>query len=203
MPLGTVLLGVGFLGFATDVTIPELTRDTADVAGVPFYTGAISNLGIVFWIITASVCLLTAEVLPKGATPKGEVSFVRASGYMTAVLGADDLFMVHDAVGPRYLGISSEWIYGVYVVVICLILVRYRAVIMRNDYVLLVASLAFLAASLGVDVIHDLKLFEGGLASIGLRFLLEDGLKLLGIGGWLAYFVSLCHALLTTSYAGS
>ena len=39
---------------------------------------------------------------------------------------------------------------------------------------------------------------EDGLKSVfgsrGLVFLLEDGLKLLGIGGWASYFVATCYA---------
>jgi len=101
----------------------------------------------------------------------------------------DDLFLFHEYFYPTFLHIPEEVIYGIYGITAILYLVGFRKTILRSEYVILLFSLFFLAASLGVDVAAAVtSLSEGDF----LEHLLEDGFKLMGIAFWFVYFFRYC-----------
>jgi hypothetical protein len=202
-PALLLVVGVGVVGGTTGVSVAQLTRDTVSLAGVPLYTGAISNLGILLWCATAAVCLLTALVLRArggelGGRPEA-AGFLLGAGLLTAALLVDDAFLLHEGVAPRFYGhVGTNLLFALYGAATAWVLWRGRHVIARSEAGLLALALAFLVASVGVDEIHDFGLFSlspAGFDELGL--LLEDGVKLLGIAGWLGYFGTTCYQLLT------
>ncbi|MGI8907542.1 MAG: hypothetical protein ACR2IE_13750 [Candidatus Sumerlaeaceae bacterium] len=174
-------------------SVGDLLRDPAQVAGLPFYIGCISNLGVLCWAAGAGICLLTAAVL-KRVNPADVAArrFFLLAGLLTALLVCDDLFMIHEEAGPKYLFSKKSFLHvkeGVffiaYFVFALTFLWRCRSTIQqRTDSALFFLSLLCLALSIAAD--------KAGLKHIvssrEARFFIEDGFKFLGIAGWTLYF---------------
>ncbi|MGH2381895.1 MAG: hypothetical protein ACRDG7_11840 [Candidatus Limnocylindria bacterium] len=185
-PLLVVLGAALLVTSTTEVTVRQLTQDPTTVLDGPFYVGALSNLGNVLWAAAATVCLLTALAL-RSLIDAGWRRFMFVSGLFTAVLLLDDLFLVHDEILPRYAGISGE-LYGIaYVVGMLAYLGGFRHRIAQTNWPILLAALVCFGISTVVDL-GSSRLSE--MAAPSIVILVEDGTKLLGIGTWLAYFVS-------------
>lgn len=196
-PLSLLLVAVGVIGLTTSVDIPHLVRDPAAVANVPFYTGFVSNVGVLGWVVAAAILLFAAAVLKRRSASAERVAFLRRVGAVTAVLALDDLFMIHDGLGPDVFGIPGLWFYAAYAVAVGGILVTHREMIWRSDYLVLATGLTLLAASMAFDAVHGVQLLASiSPRAVGVAYLVEDGLKLLGIGGWLGYSVQLSYASL-------
>ena len=185
-PLLVVLGAALLLTSTTEVTVRQLTQDPTTVLGGPFYVGALSNLGNVLWAAAATVCLLTALAL-RSLIDAGWRRFMLVSGIFTTVLLVDDLLLVHDEILPRYAGISGE-LYGIaYVVGMLAYLGGFRRRIAETNWTLLLAALVCFGVSIVVDL-GSSRLSE--IVAPSIVILAEDGTKILGIGTWLAYFVS-------------
>jgi hypothetical protein len=98
---------------------------------------------------------------------------------LTLYLGLDDVFLLHEEVFPRF-GVPEEVVLSCYPVFMLFYLFWFYPVILKTEYVLLGTALLFFGISVTVD------LFD--LSDIDLFFLFEDGVKLIGIVSWLAYF---------------
>lgn len=192
VPLLMVLGAALLLTSTTAVTMRHLTQDPTTVLEGPFYIGALSNLGNVLWTSAATVCLLSALALPS-LIDNGWRRYLLVSGVFTVVLLVDDLLLVHDEILPRYAGISGE-LYGVsYVVGMLAFLVGFRRRIAQTNWPLLAAALA----CFGVSTVVDLGSSPlGEIMAPSFVILVEDGTKILGIGTWLAYFVSVSRQAL-------
>lgn len=203
-PALVLLSVVVLLSSKTNVPIATFTRDVTAVVNAPFYTGALSQVGILLWCASASVCLLTAIVLHRVSYNWNTKAFICCVGLLTAVLMLDDAFQIHERIAPRYLDLSSKVLFILYGAITMAVLVTFRHLILRTDYILLGISLGFLAASVAFDTIHDYGLFSLlGVKSEGVKYLLEDGFKLLGIVGWCAYCARTCLvALVNTDRVG-
>src|SRR5690606_15981803 len=110
--LPLVLVMIALLGLSSLKSIPysDFTRDPVTALDGAYYIGWLSNLGVVIWLVGASVCLFTAAVLP----PSPWRPFLLHAGLLTAVLGIDDLFLLHDGVLPQALGLDEGWVMGAY-----------------------------------------------------------------------------------------
>lgn len=181
-----------------DVPIAHFLRDTAAVARVPFYTGSISNMGIILWSATASVCLLTYLILR--SVPHGAISssFFLFAGALTTVLMCDDAFLLHEEFFPKYLEISNNIVFLFYIVFGIVFTAKYYKIILHSNYLLYFLAAFLFSLSVGLDKLHDfdrLSLFGVDSASTG--YLLEDGFKFLGITGWFSFFVCTSYETLT------
>jgi hypothetical protein len=120
----------------------------------------------------------------------------------------DDLFLIHERVSPRYLGLSERTIFVVYGVIAVALYLRHRQIICRGKYELLLLSVGFFAVAIAADMARGLGLLSLlGVRSRNMQYLLEDGFKLLGITGWFGYFRWVCRAsiseMVATEYNGT
>jgi hypothetical protein len=174
-----VLVGmVLFLHFWKGIPIGRLTRDPAAISGSPFYVGFLSQIGIFLWSASAAICMFSAKVLSHTGSLKVKLFFL-VSGLVTLALGLDDAFLLHEEVIPRFFGVPEEAVFVSYAGVVLLYLVIFYSVILKTEYVLLVMALAFFGVSVTLDVFEPPGIDP---------YLFEDGLKLVGIVSWLAYF---------------
>ncbi|MEM1042056.1 MAG: hypothetical protein AAGI91_05445 [Bacteroidota bacterium] len=195
LPLGLLLALIGVVGYTTEtIHIAHLTRDPAAVAKMSSFTGVVSNVGVLLWTVTAATCLFTARTLWRVPAERMWAGLLLSAGCLTVLLTVDDLFMLHDGVIQRYLRLPGKVLYAVYGLSVIAGTVAYGRTILESNYVLLVLAIACLAASVGVDALADGSGMRTVLGSRGLVYLLEDGFKLLGIGGWASYFVGTCYA---------
>jgi len=216
LPVLLLLLTTVAVSMVKEVPIDQFMRDPTAVFNAPFYTGAISNIGILLWCATASICFLTFVVLLRDSVTSRERLFFFGASLLTTVLMIDDLFLVHESVAPRYFGLSAELVIVIYGALATAFFIHHRHFILKSDYVLLLVSMAFLALSVGLDVVADNvdgSALLGGLAEDDLQpssisrgtlsfpppsthLFFEDAFKLLGIAGWLSYFGGECIKIL-------
>ena len=189
-PLAPWLCAAGVVGPLAAVTIPSLLlgvepsrllRDPIAYSEPAFYAGFFSNLGVLACWTAAFFCFTAAAAL-HGRDRGARWAALAAGGALSAVLGLDDLFMIHDEMSPDWPGVPEPVPLAAYAAAALWYLWRFRAFHLSMDTGLLAAALLLLGASVGVDaVFHD--------AYVGIPVLLEDGFKFGGICAWAA-----CHA---------
>ncbi len=176
----TLLLGFAYIsGNLLNLPIEHMTGDPAMVYGAHPFTGLISNVSVLLWSVTASVCLFSYLVL-KNRHPSGKLHFLLSSGLITTMLCLDDLFMLHEAVFPWHLRIPQNLVYVGYILAVGGYLTYYAKHIFQSEYILLLVALVFLGLSMAGDLV---------LPQEGVAYFIEDALKLFGIGTWLLFFV--------------
>lgn len=176
-----LVTGLCFMG---RVPFSYLTRDAIELLKAPPYYGALSSLGALIWAAGAVACFFGATIMSRRSRDRAWMGFLLALGSLTTLLALDDLFMLHEVVLPRLLGVRQRFIVVGYVVLAGLFLIRHRKLIFQTEYPLLVAALGFFSVSVlsdGVQTRVDLPFHYG----------IEDGGKLLGILGWTVYSVRL------------
>jgi hypothetical protein len=156
-----------------------LTRDPVSLMGASPFIGLLSNIGILFWSSTTAICFIGALILRNSNRNPAMSLFLLLSGIFSLVLTLDDLFLLHENVFPTYFHIYQPVTYTAYVVLTLVYLLVFYHLILRTEYLLLLAALLFLGMSLILD-----SLFGYG----NVRVLIEDSLKFVGILFWLAYF---------------
>lgn len=163
----------------TATPLRTLFLDPAHLTGSPWYTGALSNLGILVW--TSGVVFATAGAwVARRIGRTSAARFLAFGALATLILVLDDVFALHAGPLKHALGGSKNAAQLLIVVPVLTWLVVFYGDIQRTRSALLFAALASLAGSVVVDV---------GLGLNGdSRLLVEDGMKLLGILAWSQYF---------------
>jgi hypothetical protein len=194
-PALAILLSVAFASSQTGVSLALFTRDpsavyTLDLADAktdllirPFI-GVVSNVGVLLWTASATICLFGSAVLRHSLDKPRFSTFLLCAGLLTTLLTLDDFFLLHETVFPRILGLSETVLFVAYGGLVLGGVITFRKCILETEYLLLFISLGFFGLSLFVDALQ--KLIERTFGDW--RILLEDGFKLLGIVGWLGYF---------------
>jgi hypothetical protein len=171
----------GVAGVAIDragLPLSLLTRDVFSIGEIPVYAGFFSNLGILAWCAAAAVtAFVWLVVRGKGTAREG---FLAASALFSAVLMADDLFMFHEWLAPRFLGVSERVVLGIYAVGMIAYVTRFRGAIRQVGAAPLVAALVLFALSTGLDLVEPVDPPEW-------HYYVEDGLKLGGIAAWVLF----------------
>lgn len=166
-------LGGGMVG--------ALTRDPNAVSKAPFYVGFLSTVGIALWLGSALVAVIGAVLASFGSRHGRLLSGFAA---LTVVLALDDMLQLHEEVLPRYAGIPEGLTYLAYALALAFLMLRHFHTLIRNEPVILLTALAFMALSVFGDVIPERV---PGLGFLG-SFAFEDGCKLVGIVVWTLYF---------------
>ncbi len=176
VPLAGLLLAALLLSAFVELRFIDLTRDVFSTARIPVYTGLVSNVGAFLWVAGLTICLFA-----RWMAPAGERGFLLASAGITAVMLVDDFYMVHEWIGPNFIGIPEEGFYLAYMVMSAGYVVAYRERILRGGSAGLVVATGIAFAG---HVVLDM--LERSPAPDWHTFT-EEGLKLLGLGCWVAY----------------
>lgn len=177
--VSTLFIGIAWvLHVWKGIPLNILTRDPIAVIGAPLYTGFLSQIGIFFWAASAAVSLFGAQTLSENQDKQEFKRFLFISGLFSLFLGLDDIFLIHVQLF-RYLGVSEIAVFMVYAGALIAYLFRFRAIILKTEYVFLGTALFFFSVSIGFDLLFYLGLDET---------IFEDAAKLVGIITWLAYF---------------
>lgn len=188
--IGVVILELGGIGILLlllammkrrGLPFSVLTQDASGQADLPFFAGYVSNVGAMFWCVAASVCLYS-YLLIRGRDNAGWSGFFLAAGALSALLGADDLLLLHEEIFRRVFGLREEITFGAYVVMVLAFLVRYLGKVRELPYLLLMIALGFFVCSLAADL---------EITRVGPPYhhLVEDGAKFMGVANWCAFFV--------------
>ena len=172
------------------VPTSQLFRDPLQVAQevgndcCHVYFGFFSNLGVLLWCSTASICIFTSMLLIHNKADYRTVLFMISAGLLTGLLLFDDLFQGHEVMYQKIHGVDEIHVFVAYIIFTGLYLTYFRNLIVRNGFPLLIISLFFFAASIFVDLFYPNFEF---LKEVNLRLVAEDAAKLIGITAWTVF----------------
>ena len=185
IPIISLLSLIVLVNLHTGIPLEIFTRDPTAIAGISPFAGIISNIGILFWCIAASICLFSFFRIIYQQTNKINdfTLFLLFFGVTTSVLLLDDLFLFHETIAPKILNLSEEKVFISYGITVLYGIIRFKKVIFQTEWVVLSLAFVFFALSILMDVagFFDSLQFP--------RNFIEDGFKLLGIVSWTSYFV--------------
>ena len=174
-----------------------LFNDPASHSGTHPFVGALSNMGVLFWCTSASIWLFTAALL-RGRGDRPVYRFALASGLLSAYLGLDDLYLLHDELLPEYVGIPQDANVTIIGLTTITYFVVFRPFVLRADAVALLAAAALLGASVLMDGVLTAS---SGSATGRWLYVTEDSLKMLGILCWCAFCLTWCERILRVEMA--
>ena len=84
-----------------NISIQDFLRDVTAIGNIPFYSGSISQLGLLLWSAATTVCFFTYFAL-KRIDPSRKQSFnlLMFGGLLSGYLMLDDTYMLHEEVFP-------------------------------------------------------------------------------------------------------
>ena len=82
------------------VSIALFTRDPTAVANIHPFIGVASNIGVMLWTATATICLFSWAILRQSPGEMRFSTFLLCSGLMSTLLSFDDLFRLHEDIFP-------------------------------------------------------------------------------------------------------
>ncbi|NNC79782.1 MAG: hypothetical protein HKN94_06465 [Acidimicrobiales bacterium] len=175
--LGALTIAAILATYSLDDT--QLLLDPTSVAGLPWYTGLVSNLGVLAWTL-GTVAAAGAAHVAHLAGRDAAASFLRQGALLAALLTLDDLFRLHSSALPKLFGVPKLVVLAVYALLgVAWVVVHHRE-ILRTRWVVLVGAVA----PIGLSVLFDLL----GTGS-GNWIVIEDTAKFLGVLAWASYFV--------------
>lgn len=162
-----------------------LMADPAARYDLPFYSGLVSHVGVLLWVLSGSTAVFSAYAGRRLGRDPQRLRMLMHMGLFSLLLGLDDIFLLHEAALPS-VGVPEVAVFGCYGLVLLTLLVVHRRTILDS----VVGPLALAGASFFLSVVLD----EG--PEMGLPLLwrightpLEDVFKLLGIVGWSFYLI--------------
>lgn len=179
------------------IPLETFTRDVFAVVLAPVYTGIVSNLGMLFWMAAATVCLFTAASTAPPAGSRNvredrEHGMILFAGLFTFVLTMDDYFMVHEKIFPDMLGVPEKYIFLFYLVCMAAYLIRYFTCFLDGRVWVLAAGLAGFAGSMAIDSLYLLgDMFNE--EKMWRIVVFENYFKLIGTACWAFYFFLVCR----------
>ncbi|MFN8053441.1 MAG: hypothetical protein U0Q22_18515 [Acidimicrobiales bacterium] len=164
-----------------DTRAGELLMDPSFTIGAKWYTGLVSNLGILSWTVGAAAAFAGAWLCRLGQRQRAG-RFLFGGGVVGTMLLLDDLFQFHAVLVPAQLNmpkIVGELVLGGALLYWAMSHLRE---IRRTHIHLLLAAGAGLAVSFFVDSRYAPSPGQGW-------NIIEDGAKFLGVLAWATYFV--------------
>lgn len=172
--------------FGLMVRDPLAVARVGDDVTMPL-VGVLSHLGVIVWGIPAVAALACARIrLAQGDTPYA--LFLLLSGLLSAGLGVDDLFQVHEYFIPKYLGVGERYVMASWALLAVLWFLAFRQRIMRApELPVLMLGAVFLALSIIGDAFEGVAVVDAAIELVGGPAVFEEGFKLAGVVCW-AFF---------------
>ncbi len=178
-----ILVAILLVSITTGTPVANYTRDPAAIHKVSPFLGILSNLGILLWCATVTVCITSFSLFKRYKSQEDNL-FILYSAIISALLLLDDLFMIHDYVAPIIFNFSEKYIYIFYFFAISGYLLRFRPVILKKNFSILALAIGTLGFSIFIDIFTPNR---------GIQYLIEDGVKFIGIAIWLFFFIRILH----------
>lgn len=165
-----------------NIPISQLTRDPAFTHKSHPLIGALSNLGILLWTASTTICLFCFLLIRKLNLPTVSQFFLYF-GVLTFLLMIDDLFMIHDDLLTRYLNLDENYVYAFHFFITLIgIYYFYYFILNHTPYHLIIIPFILFALSILADMTAQYW------PSDALQVAVEDGVKFIGTAGWTGYF---------------
>jgi hypothetical protein len=185
--LAVVAAALLFVAVVGHRPLSYITRDPQATTLERWFLGFFSNVGSALWWATVGIASITGSVLvAHTATAAPEPGrrddggwFMLGVAAFSAVLAIDDMFGVHDVWGFQ-AGIPEWPFFAGYALLAVAVLGRFRREVERTWLAPLFLAVSFYVFSTLVD-------WLSGHSGSDVRYLGEDGVKLLAIVCWLAW----------------
>lgn len=178
------LVVLAIIAIQTQYDIRYLLSDPYIELEIPVLHGIISNLLALLWAGTAAVCFAT-DLASTGRYRR----FFAASGLLTAVLLADDFFMLHEYILDKQFHIPEKVTFAI----LGLLFLLYSALFYRELLATNYLQLALVAGLLGLSITLDLVIPEEIIIQIvgtpRLLYWPEESLEVLGTVGWCTFYL--------------
>ena len=159
-----------------DISPDTLTRDPAAVTHTPSYFGILSSVGSILWGVTVALCLFGYTLIPPSSYRIRW--FLLGSALFSAILGIDDLIMLHDGILSD-VPYAEMVLYAGYAIFAMCYVFLFAEVILNSQYLLLGITFVCFFLSMSIDQI---------LPPDEIITFIEDGFKFMGIIMWVLYF---------------
>jgi hypothetical protein len=190
LPVSAVLVMILGIAYTSDVPVTDLLRDPSATLDGAWYVGLVSIAGVALWAAAAAICLLCLGAV---GTP-GQRSLLLAGGVTSVILGADDAFLIHEAV-KNGIGIPSPVTIGVYgVIAIVLFWRAWPTLKTRSDLAVFIVAVVLFGISVFLDGAG-----EAGLPTPPYSAVIEDVAKFLGLVTWVTFFAGFARDLIRGS----
>jgi len=167
---------IGWWRSTSLVPLMYFTRDAVALRHAPWYTGMLSQLGIMTWVAAATAALLGALALPAGRTR----SMLATFGAITAYIALDDAFLLHEVVIPHSIGLPESGVYALYLLLTGAAALCFWRELLAHSRLLLGASIVLLGAPVVLDMLQQISpALEPWMAAS----------KLAGLWCWAAYWL--------------
>lgn len=174
----TAVAAVGTVAaISDDIRVLDLSRDPATLSRSPAYEGLLTVLGGFAWSATVAVTLLGAWMLHRAGAASSQIRFLGSAAAVTTMLMIDDIFLVHEELGPS-LGLSEEVLFGLYGGLVVAHLLGHRRVLGDAAWPILALSLLVFVSALLREVWFDFP-----------EAVLPDTFAFVGTGLWMAFHV--------------
>ena len=178
------LFSVLLFCLTTSVPFAVFCRDPIALAHGKPYFGFLSSIGILFWCGAVAICFFVWAITQTAISTIAEENFLLFSACLTLLLLLDDLFMLHEYIFPKILGVRQRYVLLTYIMLTLAYVVWFRKVILRQHTSILVAAFVFFIISLVADRFMP--------HSDTWQYFVEDGAKFMGIVCWFNYFFHVC-----------
>jgi hypothetical protein len=167
----------------------KFMRDPSSIAHIHPFAGVMSNLGVLLWCASATICLFGWAILCGRTSETKFSNFFLYFGLMTILLMLDDLFRLHESIFPNLFGVPEKITFIGYGVLTLCGMITFKKCIIETEFLILLLAFIFFGLSLTIDLFfsHSIEQFLGHW-----RIFFEDCFKLLGIVGWFGYFGRCC-----------
>ena len=159
----------------------QLLMDPSFTLGTRWYTGLVSNLGILAWTVGGAAAFAGAWWCRLGGRHRAS-KFLVGGGAVGVLLLVDDLFQFHSVLLPSELNAPKFVGEGILGLAMAWWVLTHVREIRRTHLHLLLAAGAGLFLSFVVDAVYAPLPGQGW-------NIIEDGSKFLGILAWSTYFV--------------
>lgn len=179
-----ILLAGILMGYKTNKPLYFFFRDITATMVMPPYIGFVSQWGNMLWAILSGICFYNYILLNNVNTKSNSKKFFFWSFLLVLMFTVDDVFLLHEEVIYWIFNISQKYVYGFYIFLLLIYLIRFYRYIMSTGYALFIVALILFGSSIVFDYL---------IAIINLSqeyIFLEDGFKLFGIISWIVYFTN-------------
>lgn len=151
----------------------------------PLYMGLLNRIGIIFWCGTVFVTLFSYLYLNLLKESSKDMNrFFLSSCLFFGYFLLDELFLLHGVFIPKVIGIHQLIVLIIYAFSAFCFVIYFRLLIIKSGSIFFLAAISLLGGSVIVDILSYLKILD-----IGFRYILDDGLKYLGILTLFIYYL--------------
>lgn len=167
-----------------------LLRDPAAAFDFAPSAGLFSHLGVLAMAIGGAIAVFAALLLPRGDRQR---LVLASAGALSLWLAVDDLFMLHEKILPRLIGLPEHATLGLYVLLALGLLRLIGAQVFSRRYLGFWVAVGFLVVMLATDLMFEV--------ATSASFLVEEVAKLCGFVLWSAFWIAEARAQLRAAPA--